>query len=152
AICRQGEPGWTAFYILTTADVETVIRNEPIVPNMPPLPAAAGGGARYRRSVADLVLLPENAEPEGCATIYLSIPGRSEAARTGWLGRANRRVFGGATTPGVAKGRPKFIPIDAPTDLDGETLQAFLKEGDLFGEMSCLNRSPRSATIIAARD
>src|SRR5262249_14923690 len=31
-------------------------------------------------------------------------------------------------------------------------VQAFLRAGDLFGEMSCLNRSPRSATIIAARE
>ena len=56
-----------------------------------------------------------------------------------------------STAPAGAA-RPKFIPIDAPTDVDGETLQAFLRAGDLFGEMSCLNRSPRSATIIAARD
>lgn len=155
AICRQGEPGWTAFYILNAADVDTVIRGQPVVPNMPPLPRAAGAaGPVYRRSIQDLVLLPEDAEPEVCATIYLSIPRKAAVTNPnqGWLGRLNRRLFGVSTTPGGAKGRPKFIPIDAPTDLDGETLQAFLKEGDIFGEMSCLNRSPRSATIVAARD
>src|SRR5204863_2186048 len=52
----------------------------------------------------------------------------------------------------ATKTLPRYIPIDAPTDVDSETLQAFLRAGDLFGEMSCLNRSPRSATIIAARD
>ncbi|HEX4591581.1 MAG TPA: cyclic nucleotide-binding domain-containing protein [Gemmataceae bacterium] len=142
AICRQGEPGWTAFYILTAADVENVIQAKP---------AGAPSGPVYRRSIEDLVLLPEGADEDIYATIYLSIPRRATSSNRGWLGRLNRRLFGG-TTPGAAKGRPKFIPIDAPTDVDGETLQAFLRAGDLFGEMSCLNRSPRSATIIAARE
>jgi CRP-like cAMP-binding protein/Fe-S-cluster-containing hydrogenase component 2 len=48
--------------------------------------------------------------------------------------------------------RPLFIPIDAPTYLDYESKQAFLYEGDLFGEMSCLFRTPRSATVVANRD
>jgi Fe-S-cluster-containing hydrogenase component 2/CRP-like cAMP-binding protein len=137
AICRQGEAGWTAFYILTAVDVESIISAKPV---------AAAKGAVYRRTIDDLVLLPEDAEPDICATIYLSIPRKSAAPAHGWL----RRLFG--STPGGAKRRPKFIPIDAPTDVDGETLQAFLRAGDLFGEMSCLNRSPRSATVIAARD
>src|SRR4051812_18427255 len=151
AICRQGEAGWTAFYILTAADVAGVIQTGN------PLAGRPAGGGRpagpvYRRTIEDLILLPEDAASDVCATIYLSIPRRAaDAPNRGWLGRLNRRLFGGAT-PGGAKGRPKFIPIDAPTDVDGETLQAFLKEGDLFGEMSCLNRSPRSATVIAARD
>src|SRR5436305_2228833 len=142
AICRQGEPGWTAFYILKPDDVDNVIQAKPAT--------AAKGGAVYRRSMPDLVLLPEDAGSDIYATIYLSIPRRRTSPRQGWFGRLNRRLFGG-TTPGE-KARPKFIPIDAPTDVDGETLQAFLKAGDLFGEMSCLNRSPRSATIVAARE
>jgi CRP-like cAMP-binding protein len=138
AICRQGEPGWTAFYILTAADVENVIQAKPA--------AAAKGGAVYRRSMPDLVLLPEDAESDIYATIYLSIRRPTTTPKRSVFGR----LFRGAT-PGP-KARPKFIPIDAPTDIDGETLQAFLKAGDLFGEMSCLNRSPRSATIVAARE
>jgi CRP-like cAMP-binding protein/Fe-S-cluster-containing hydrogenase component 2 len=143
AICRQGEAGWTAFYILKAEDVQSVIQATP--------EESKPAGPVYRRSIEDLVLLPEDADSEVCATIYLSIPRKTAAPSKGWLGRANRRLFGGST-PGGKKGRPKFIPIDAPTDIDGESLQAFLKAGDLFGEMSCLNRSPRSATVIAARD
>ncbi len=143
AICRQGEPGWTAFYILTAADVESVLGAGPAGPR----PA----GPVYRRTVEDLLLLPADAEPEICATIYLAIPRPAEAAESGWLGRVRRRLFGGRA-PAPARPRPRYIPIDAPTDVDRETLQAHLREGDLFGEMSCLNRSPRSATIIAARD
>ena len=42
-----------------------------------------------------------------------------------------------------------MIPIDGPSDIDSETRQAPLYEGELFGEMSCMNRSPRSATVVA---
>lgn len=47
---------------------------------------------------------------------------------------------------------PAWIPIDGPRDLDYETREGQLNEGELFGEMSCLYRSPRSATVVAARD
>ena len=45
-----------------------------------------------------------------------------------------------------------YIPIDGPRDLDYQTLQSSLYEGELFGEMSCLYRTPRSATVVATRD
>lgn len=48
--------------------------------------------------------------------------------------------------------RPSTIPIDGPRDLDYETREGVLNEGELFGEMSCLYRAPRSATVTAARD
>lgn len=43
----------------------------------------------------------------------------------------------------------KFIPIDAPVDLAYASPMAILNEGDLFGEMTCLSRYPRSATVVA---
>lgn len=145
AICRQGEPGWTAFYILTSADVENVIRAvAPGAGTTKPSP----GVPVYRRTMDDILLLPTDAEAEICATIYLAVPRRPEPPSRGIAGW---KMFGGKTAA-KPRARPKFIPIDAPTDIDTETLQAFLREGELFGEMSCLNRTPRSATIIAARD
>ncbi len=48
--------------------------------------------------------------------------------------------------------RIRFIPIDAPVDLSYENPTATLKEGDLFGEMTCLSRYPRSATVVAEED
>src|SRR5207302_6192653 len=48
--------------------------------------------------------------------------------------------------------QPKFIPIDAPVGVDYETRRASLYAGELFGEMSCLYRTPRSATVVAERD
>src|SRR5690349_1679234 len=139
AICRQGEAGWTAFYILTAADVQNVLQAR----------ADDGhSGARYRRTIGDLLLLPEDAEPDVCATIYLSVPRPADTGRGGWLGRLGRRLFRGST-PGGAAARPRFIPLDAPTDVDRETPQAFPRAADLFGEMSCLNRSPRSRPVVA---
>ena len=44
---------------------------------------------------------------------------------------------------------PEYIPNDGPQDLNMNTLSAPMYEGDLFGEMSCMNLAPRSATVIA---
>jgi len=104
AICRQGDAGWTAFYILTAADVQNVLQASV---------ADARSSARYRRTIEDLLLLPEDAEEDICATIYLSVPRAAATGRRGWLGRLGRRLFRGST-PGGAAARPRFIPIDAP--------------------------------------
>src|SRR5260370_571260 len=47
---------------------------------------------------------------------------------------------------------PRYLPIDAPTDVEYASRRATLCEGDLFGEVSCLYGTPRSATIVASRD
>ena len=46
----------------------------------------------------------------------------------------------------------KFIYIDAPVDLEYDHPVAKLHTGDLFGEMTCMNFYPRSATVVAAED
>jgi CRP-like cAMP-binding protein/Fe-S-cluster-containing hydrogenase component 2 len=45
-----------------------------------------------------------------------------------------------------------LIPIDASVDLTYGDAAATMGAGDLFGEMSCLNLSPRSATVVAQSD
>ena len=49
-----------------------------------------------------------------------------------------------------ARSVPRYIPNDGPQDLNVSTLSAPMFEGDLFGEMSCMNLAPRSATVIAS--
>jgi CRP-like cAMP-binding protein len=44
------------------------------------------------------------------------------------------------------------IPTDAPVDLDLENPVAVLSAGDFFGEMSCINNYPRSATVVALEE
>jgi CRP-like cAMP-binding protein/Fe-S-cluster-containing dehydrogenase component len=45
-----------------------------------------------------------------------------------------------------------YIPIDAPVDLPYNNRLAALEPGDLFGEMTCMNYYPRSATVRATTD
>jgi CRP-like cAMP-binding protein/Fe-S-cluster-containing dehydrogenase component len=48
--------------------------------------------------------------------------------------------------------RDRTIPIDATVDLNYENPVAELGPGDLFGEMTCMNFYPRSATVRAESD
>ncbi|MBT4866294.1 MAG: 4Fe-4S dicluster domain-containing protein, partial [Planctomycetaceae bacterium] len=47
---------------------------------------------------------------------------------------------------------PRSVPTDGPTDIDTDTMEAPMHEGDIFGEMSCINRAPRSATVTIEQD
>jgi CRP-like cAMP-binding protein/Fe-S-cluster-containing dehydrogenase component len=63
-----------------------------------------------------------------------------------------RRIASWLRGHGVREPLPESIPIDGPTDIDTKSLTASMYEGELFGEMSCMNRAPRSATIVVNRD
>ena len=103
-ICREGEYGSTAFYIL-----------------------------------------------EGTASVYLSSPMAHVHTEGGASG------FFSKLTSTLARRRPsrlagpggRSIPIDAPVDLQLSNPVNELHAGDLFGEMTCMNRYPRSATVRA---
>lgn len=64
------------------------------------------------------------------------------AAIGGFLGQ--RRLSGWQARVASA-----LVPIDASVDLSYGKLAATLKPGEMFGEMSCLSRAPRSATVTA---
>lgn len=125
-VCRQGEPGWTAFYILTSRDVEGLFRqlNSPNTWDW--------------KDRADALDAEGDAADRTAVTVFLAVPPD-----------ARRKASGVTQKIRAPRVMPKNIAIDAPIDLDSQTCLAKLKEGDLFGEMSCLNRTPRSATIIA---
>jgi Fe-S-cluster-containing hydrogenase component 2 len=150
-ICRQGEAGWTAFYILTTEDVFEMFRAL--------LQTTEPGAERqaYQRQAQDQVTRlawlkdqPDNPELRKLATVHLMMARPAPPTRTeSFWSRLIRRS---ATRPSSSEPSPVSIPIDAPTDVDFETLKAPLHEGELFGEMSCRIGAPRSATIIADRE
>jgi CRP-like cAMP-binding protein/Fe-S-cluster-containing dehydrogenase component len=105
-ICREGEFGSTAFYIL-----------------------------------------------EGTAAVYISSPMahvKTEGGASGFFSRLTSRLSKRQPARDDRAGRS--IPIDAPVDLSMANPVNELHPGDLFGEMSCMNRYPRSATVRAKTD
>jgi CRP-like cAMP-binding protein len=135
-ICRQGEAGFTAFYLLTTEDALALRREGP---------EAAALQARLEQLQGQ----GPNSDARRAATAYLAIARPSERP-AGPLTRLARRLIG---APARTRDRqPLYVPMDGPTDIDYESRQAALFEGEVFGEMSCLRRTPRSATVVADRD
>lgn len=107
-ICKEGEFGSTAFYIVEgRAQVAIATRIAHV---------KTQGGAQgfFKRLTSTLV-------------------GREEDNREG-------------------EARDKTIPIDASVDLNYSSPVAELGPGDLFGEMTCMNFYPRSATVRAETD
>jgi CRP-like cAMP-binding protein/formate hydrogenlyase subunit 6/NADH:ubiquinone oxidoreductase subunit I len=65
------------------------------------------------------------------------------------------RLLGFGKSPTTARSEPTAttrIPTDSSITLDPGTLVGQLGEGELFGELSCLEGQPRSATVRAAED
>jgi len=186
-VCRQGEAGWTAFYIVTTEDAlalreagssvgTRMIEASPITPDAlsranetlqqlaqshPHLSVLDEREKRTRSEVLEATdpalakLLRDAAEAEALrarAVVSLAVPKQAARARGGggWFGRAMRGVFGVARRE--ARTTQALIPIDGPVDLAADNPVATLHEGELFGEMSCINRYPRSATVRVTQD
>jgi Fe-S-cluster-containing hydrogenase component 2/CRP-like cAMP-binding protein len=138
-VCRQGEPGWTAFYILTSEDALQLVQA---------LPKAAQSPRRLQELAAEAANLRETVAappPRNAATVHLQLA-RPVEKKPGWLSRAFRG------SPSRPAAQPLSIPIDGPIDLNYGDPTAKLREGELFGEMSCFYRTPRSATVAADRD
>jgi CRP-like cAMP-binding protein/flavoprotein len=107
-VCREGEYGSTAFYIL-----------------------------------------------EGQAQVFLSTPMahvKTQGGANGFLSRLSSRLAGRREERREEEGTRASIPIDAAVDLPYDNPIASLGPGDLFGEMTCMNLYPRSATVRAATD
>src|SRR5207253_5502528 len=84
------------------------------------------------------------------ATVYLAIAEPVGSWTSRLVKRFRRNWFGASLKK--ARQRPLYIPIDGPVDLDYDTREAAIFEGEVLGEMSCLYHTPRSATVVADRD
>jgi CRP-like cAMP-binding protein/Fe-S-cluster-containing dehydrogenase component len=107
-ICREGEFGSTAFYIL-----------------------------------------------EGKARVSLSAPiahVKTQGGAKGFFKRLTSTLAARDADMREEEARDKTIPIDASVDLAYGHPVAELNPGDLFGEMTCMNFYPRSATVMAETD
>ncbi len=107
-VCREGEYGSTAFYIV-----------------------------------------------EGKVNVFLSSPMahvKTGGGSTGFFSKLASRLAGRKQDHREGDAERRTIPIDAPVDLPYDNPVAELGPGDLFGEMTCMNLYPRSATVQAATD
>ena len=107
-ICREGEFGSTAFYIV-----------------------------------------------EGRARVSISTPiahVRTQGGSKGFFKRLTSTLVGRDHDKREEEARDRTIPIDASVDLSYGNPVADLGPGDLFGEMTCMNFYPRSATVVAESD
>ncbi|MBI3411069.1 MAG: 4Fe-4S binding protein [Planctomycetes bacterium] len=148
-ICRQAAPGWTAFYVLTSADVLEMLRYRLRIAN------SNRQRKKLVRDVARMFLRVRQLQDHAgdhvlreAAGVYLAAGPKERRPRPGWLNPLARLW----AKPPDRKKRPASIPFDGPTVIQGDSRQAVLCEGDLFGEMSCLHFVPRSATVIARRE
>ncbi len=110
-ICREGDQGSTAFYILS-GRVEVSISTP--MAHVKSRGRGKGGGLTH------------------FLRMFTSLASSAEDPREGAAAR--------------------FIPIDAPVDLEYGNPMAELGEGELFGEMTCMSFYPRSATVRAIED
>jgi CRP-like cAMP-binding protein/Pyruvate/2-oxoacid:ferredoxin oxidoreductase delta subunit len=107
-ICREGDFGSTAFYIL-----------------------------------------------EGKAQVAISTPiahVKTQGGAQGFFKRLTSTLVGREQDKREEEVRDRTIPIDASVDLSYGNPVAELGPGDLFGEMTCMNFYPRSATVRAESD
>jgi Fe-S-cluster-containing hydrogenase components 1 len=125
-VCEQGSAGGTAFYIPFKEDLARLfaIRDK----KDPEEEAAKVDPDRNRQVLTAFIF-----------------QGASTARRKGFLG-------GLFSSKKKSSSKISLIPNDGPSDIDYDTRQAPLMEGDVFGEMSCMTFSPRSATVIANQD
>ena len=88
---------------------------------------------------------------EGSAEVSITTPlSGVQTEPRGFFGKMKSRLVRHGDRGSV--GPAPLIPIDAPVDLRRDAPVARLHAGELFGEMTCLNFYPRSATVRAAED
>jgi CRP-like cAMP-binding protein/Fe-S-cluster-containing dehydrogenase component len=70
----------------------------------------------------------------------------------GLIRRFSTGLVQSSEDPREEEGSNRYIPVDAPIALPYENPVATLEAGDIFGEMSCMNNYPRSATVVAKEE
>ncbi|HEY1484190.1 MAG TPA: cyclic nucleotide-binding domain-containing protein [Candidatus Acidoferrum sp.] len=92
---------------------------------------------------------------EGKAQVSIATPiahVKTEGGARGFFKRLKSTLVGREDDKRDEEARDRTIPIDASVDLSYGNPVAQLGPGDLFGEMTCMNFYPRSATVRAETD
>lgn len=138
-IVRQGDPGWTAFYVMRAADVRRIGLEDPDGV----LETDKDMGASV--STHQLLLDPSKQQRQ-IADVFVSSAGRNtRRAKSGLLGRIGDLFY--------RRRHATVVDVEVPlTEQDDGTAVGHIREGELFGEASCFTHAPRSATIRATDD
>jgi Fe-S-cluster-containing dehydrogenase component/CRP-like cAMP-binding protein len=170
-LCVQGDAGSTAFYVVTPAEVLGLRQRQlallqqfvKAAPDDPVRKNSHLAGmtlqqlteleSRYAKEIAAFQAQP-GASDEASRPPVLSahvLPVEEQRARTkgGWWRSLLGRARPAAAKPADAQ---QYIPVDAPVAIDVKQRCGTLFAGDLFGEMSCMNRAPRSATVVVEQE
>jgi CRP-like cAMP-binding protein/Fe-S-cluster-containing dehydrogenase component len=92
---------------------------------------------------------------EGTAQVAISTPiahVKTQGGAKGFFKRLKSTLVGRDDDRREGEVRDRSIPIDASVDLSYGNPVAQLGPGDFFGEMTCMNFYPRSATVRAESD
>ncbi|MFN4258368.1 MAG: 4Fe-4S binding protein [Gemmataceae bacterium] len=89
-----------------------------------------------------------NQEGPEFALVKLAPPDYKPKPKSWWQRLMSARV---STPPPVKKDEPMFLPSESMADIDFRTRVVMVHMGEIFGEMACRNRTPRSATVRAMR-
>jgi CRP-like cAMP-binding protein/Fe-S-cluster-containing hydrogenase component 2 len=92
---------------------------------------------------------------EGTAQVSISSPMahvKTQGGAQGFFKRLTSTLAPREADKREEEARDRTIPIDASVDLSYDNPVAELGAGDLFGEMTCMNFYPRSATVRADSD
>jgi Fe-S-cluster-containing hydrogenase component 2 len=149
-VFRQSEAGWTAFYPLTAEDVVSIFQTRVQAKwRQMDREAAREDHESLRHWVGRVRAAQRNDETRRVGTARLAVAHPSWSKEQGTLMGLSSSIF---RRRKVVAERPRYIPIDGPRDIDCETMEAPVFEGEIFGESSCLFRTPRSATVVVDRD
>jgi CRP-like cAMP-binding protein/Fe-S-cluster-containing dehydrogenase component len=90
----------------------------------------------------------------GKAEVYVSTPIAhvNTKGQNGFFSKLKTVLEPTSRAQAAKEPRKGYIPIDGPVDLTADKPVAELEKDDLFGEMTCMNFYPRSATVRAKTD
>lgn len=177
-MCQQGDAGSSAFYILTTQDVLKLRRKqlawiEGLIAATPPEKGDEIAPRFLDQTPKQLLTRKAELEAEinsfsARQTVFQQTTDEAARDRILTVGKVKLRVAASADRPkrrnlfqrlsrwlrrpAKTEVAPAFIHVDSNVPLDGKTLEASLQEGEVFGEMSCLNLAPRSATVSVVQE
>ncbi len=143
-VCKMGDEGGTAYYILTAKDEAQVKAVQ----------ARKSSDADQTASTKTSEVPDETARDQHVLSVLL--PSSTSKSRQKLTAQAQPKGMLGrwfAPIEQVVESATSALIFDGDAEIDADTPDRLrLKGGDIFGEMSCKSHAPRSATVTAHVD